>query len=111
MKQVFVDGFFHADPHPGNIFVLPDNVICYPDFGMMGRINRQGQENCADLVMSVVRLDEAEAVDALLKLTIHDEQYLDYERRYVKPPSWDTFGNQTQFAACGEMYRMVRGII
>lgn len=73
MKQVFVDGFFHADPHPGNIFVLPDNIICYLDFRMMGRINRQTQENCADLVMSVVHRNEVQATDALLKLTISDE--------------------------------------
>jgi ubiquinone biosynthesis protein len=31
-------GFFHADPHPGNIFVLPDNVICLLDFGMTGAV-------------------------------------------------------------------------
>jgi len=54
MKQVFVDGFFHGDPHPGNIFVLPNNVICYLDFGMMGRIDRESRENFSDLVMSIV---------------------------------------------------------
>jgi ubiquinone biosynthesis protein len=70
MKQIFVHGFFHADPHPGNIFILPNNVICYLDFGMMGRVDRQSRENFADLVMSVVRRDEAKTVDALLKLTI-----------------------------------------
>ena len=36
MKQIFVYGFFHADPHPGNIHILPGNVICFLDFGMMG---------------------------------------------------------------------------
>ena len=35
-KQIFEYGFFHADPHPGNLLVLPNNHICYLDFGMMG---------------------------------------------------------------------------
>jgi len=74
MKQVFVHGFFHADPHPGNIFILPNNVICYLDFGMMGRIGRQTRENFADMVMSVVRQDDSSAANTLLKLTIWDEE-------------------------------------
>jgi ubiquinone biosynthesis protein len=36
LTQIFQHGFFHADPHPGNLFVLPNNVICLIDFGMMG---------------------------------------------------------------------------
>jgi ubiquinone biosynthesis protein len=74
MKQVFVDGFFHGDPHPGNIFVLPNNVICYLDFGMMGRIDRESRENFSDLVMSIVRRDEAKATEVLLRITISDEE-------------------------------------
>ena len=74
MEQIFVHGFFHADPHPGNIFILPDNVICYLDFGMMGRIGRQMRDDFADLIMSVVRQDESSAVNVLLKLTIWDDE-------------------------------------
>lgn len=74
MKQIFVHGFFHADPHPGNIFILPNNVICYLDFGMMGRIGRQTREDFADLIMGIVRQDESEAANALLKLTNWDEE-------------------------------------
>ncbi len=74
MKQVFIHGFFHADPHPGNILILPANVICYLDFGMMGRIDRQSRENFADLVMSIVRRNEAKAADALLRIALWDEE-------------------------------------
>ncbi len=74
LKQVFDYGFFHADPHPGNIFVLPGNVICYLDFGMMGSIDRQSREDFADLVHSVVRRDESGAMQALLMLTQYDEE-------------------------------------
>jgi ubiquinone biosynthesis protein len=74
MKQVFVHGFFHADPHPGNIFILPNNVICYLDFGMMGRIGRDSREHFADLIMSIVRRDESKATEVLIRLTISDEE-------------------------------------
>lgn len=74
MKQIFVHGFFHADPHPGNIFILPNNVVCYLDFGVMGRISRQEQEDFADLAMQVVRRNEKRVVDDMLKLTYYDEE-------------------------------------
>ena len=74
MEQVFVHGFFHADPHPGNIFILPDNVICYLDFGMMGRIGRESRENFADLVMNIVRRDERKITEALLRLTVSEDE-------------------------------------
>lgn len=73
-KQIFVHGFFHADPHPGNIFVLPENVICLLDFGMMGRIDRQGREDFADLIYAVARRDAGGATGALLRLTTHDDE-------------------------------------
>jgi len=74
LKQVFDHGFFHADPHPGNIFVLPSNVICYLDFGMMGSVDRKTREDFADLVHSVVNRDESGATQAVLMLTQYDEE-------------------------------------
>ncbi len=71
-KQIFVHGFFHADPHPGNIVILAGNVVGYLDFGMMGRIDRQTREDIVDLVLAIVRQNEAKATDALLRLTKHD---------------------------------------
>jgi ubiquinone biosynthesis protein len=69
LKQVFQHGFFHADPHPGNIFALPGNVIALVDFGMVGVVDRQTRELFAELVDSVVRRSEQRAAQALLKLT------------------------------------------
>lgn len=74
MEQIFVHGFFHADPHPGNVFILPNDIICYLDFGMMGRVDRQTRENFVDLVMHAVKRDEARTTDALLALTRWDEK-------------------------------------
>ncbi len=75
LKQIFVHGFFHADPHPGNVFVLPNNVICLLDFGMMGRLDRQGRETFAQLIYSVAQRDSGQTVHALLQLTNHDDDF------------------------------------
>ena len=73
LKQIFVHGFFHADPHPGNVFALPNNVICLLDYGMMGRLDRRGRERFADLLYAVATRDETAVTRALLQLTEHDE--------------------------------------
>ena len=73
LKQAFDNGFFHADPHPGNIFVLPDNVICLVDFGMMGIVDRRTREEFVDLIDSLARHDEGKVTQALLNLTDWDE--------------------------------------
>ncbi len=72
MAQIFEYGFFHADPHPGNVFILPDNIVCYLDYGMMGRISREERERFAELLLAVVRKDESRAAAAILELTEHD---------------------------------------
>ena len=74
LKQAFDNGFFHADPHPGNIFVLPDNVICLVDFGMMGIVDRRTREEFVDLIDSLVQHHEDKATQALLNLTDWNEQ-------------------------------------
>jgi len=53
-KQVFVDGFFHADPHPGNLFVLENNAIAPVDYGMMGRLSETTMDELSELLISVV---------------------------------------------------------
>jgi len=73
LKQVFEYGFFHADPHPGNIFVLPNNVICLIDFGMMGSVDTFTKERFVDLLDSIVRKDVSKAAQTILKLTTWDE--------------------------------------
>jgi ubiquinone biosynthesis protein len=73
-KQIFSFGFFHADPHPGNIFVLPGNVICLIDFGMMGALDRATRENFVNLVESIIARDEPRTAQVLLKLTDWEDE-------------------------------------
>ncbi len=74
LRQVFHYGFFHADPHPGNFFVLPDNVIGLIDFGMVGVVDRKTREIFVDLLDSVVHKNAAIAAEALLKLTTWEKE-------------------------------------
>lgn len=69
MEQIFVHGFFHADPHPGNIFILPDNVPCFIDFGQMGRLSLKEREDFADLVLNLVAANESRVAAGVLKVT------------------------------------------
>ena len=72
-EQIFKHGFFHADPHPGNICILPGNVICYLDFGMMGYIDRRSMETFADIIIGYVRRDVAAIADAVMRIVEWDD--------------------------------------
>jgi len=74
LKQIFEHGFFHADPHPGNIFVLPGDVICLFDFGMTGSVDRRTREDFVDLVDSVAQRDAGRTTRVLLDLTVWEEE-------------------------------------
>jgi ubiquinone biosynthesis protein len=74
LRQIFTFGFFHADPHPGNVFVLPGNVICLLDFGMMGAVDRGTRERFVSLVDGIIRQDEPRTTQVLLKLTEWDDE-------------------------------------
>lgn len=74
LNQIFIFGFFHADPHPGNLFVLPGNVICLLDFGMMGAVNRSTREIFVALVDAIISRDEPRTTQILIKLTDWDDE-------------------------------------
>ncbi len=62
-NQVFRDGFFHADQHPGNCFVEKDGTICAIDFGIMGRLDREHRYYLADMLMGFLRRDYETVAD------------------------------------------------
>jgi ubiquinone biosynthesis protein len=74
LDMIFDFGFYHADPHPGNILLLPGNCIGLLDFGMVGVVDRQTREMFVELVDSVVRRNEGRAAQVLLQLTSWEQQ-------------------------------------
>lgn len=71
VKQMFTDGFFHADPHPGNIYVR-DGKIVFIDMGMMGRLTARDRELFKGAVFAVVQNDSAELKNILLTLGTYE---------------------------------------
>ena len=74
LRQIFDHGFFQADPHPGNIFVLPENVICLIDFGMVGSVDRRTRERFVELIDAVVRKDPYRTSQAFLEIVDREEE-------------------------------------
>ncbi len=70
LKEVFEDGFFHADLHPGNLFVMPGDVIGVVDFGMVGRLDETTRTQLLLLVIAVVDQDADRITDSLARLGV-----------------------------------------
>jgi len=87
--QVFRDGFFHADMHPGNAFVRADGALCVVDFGIMGRIDRPTRYFLADMLLGFITRDYARVAD------VH------FQAGYI-PPDTDREVFQQAIRAVGE---------
>ncbi|MCK5315488.1 MAG: AarF/ABC1/UbiB kinase family protein, partial [Anaerolineales bacterium] len=70
LKEVLEDGYFHADPHPGNLLIMPGEVICVLDFGTVGRLDNRNRVNFARLFIVAVQIDTAGIVDQLIRMGI-----------------------------------------
>jgi ubiquinone biosynthesis protein len=66
LKQVLDFGLFHADPHPGNVFILPDQVICMLDYGMVGRLGQDLKDQLIDLLQALLNRDVDRIISQLL---------------------------------------------
>jgi len=68
LHQVFKQGFFHADPHPGNILILPDGRVCFLDYGMVGSLSPTHRERLLDILVGVATQDAGRIAKTLLQL-------------------------------------------
>jgi ubiquinone biosynthesis protein len=66
LKMILVDGFFQADPHPGNVFYLPGNRLVMIDFGMVGRLSPTRRNQVVDLLAGIAQMDQEPMIDVLL---------------------------------------------
>lgn len=66
LKQVLEHGLFHGDPHPGNLFILPDHVICMLDYGMVGRLGQDLKDQLINLLQALLDKDVDSIISQLL---------------------------------------------
>lgn len=69
MKQILEDGFFHADPHPGNILILPDGKFSLLDWGMVGRITPETRLKLISLIEAIIDKDSETVLNVFLNFT------------------------------------------
>lgn len=69
LKMIVEDGFFHADPHPGNVFYLPGNRIAFIDFGMVGRLSARRRDELLRLLLGLVERRARDVAEVLLAWT------------------------------------------
>ncbi|MDD5435136.1 MAG: AarF/UbiB family protein, partial [Nitrospira sp.] len=70
LTQIFEHGFFHADPHPGNIIILEDGRICFHDFGIMGHLDDEMVDNLANIFLAFMDKDIDRMMDVYLEIGI-----------------------------------------
>ncbi len=68
-QQIFIDGFFHADPHPGNIFYLDDGRLGIIDCGMIGRLDPRTQQLLTEMLLAIVDIDAQRCAQLTLELS------------------------------------------
>jgi ubiquinone biosynthesis protein len=73
LKQIFDHGFFHADPHPGNLMALSGNRVAFIDFGMVGRIHYETKALLSDILVGVVDHDIDKIADRFMTMGVIDE--------------------------------------
>ncbi|GGM18388.1 ABC transporter [Paraliobacillus quinghaiensis] len=77
-QQILVDGFFHADPHPGNVTALPKDVVAFIDFGMVGRLTPDMRTHFSTLVIALMRQSTDGVIKALTQMgTLPDDVHMD----------------------------------
>jgi len=78
LKMIVEDGFFHADPHPGNVFYLGGNRLAFIDFGMVGRLSARRREELLQLLLGLVQHQPQDVADVLLDWTADQQGSTDH---------------------------------
>jgi ubiquinone biosynthesis protein len=72
--QIFIEGLFHADPHPGNILILPDETIAFMDFGMVGRLTPEMRVHFSSFIIALMRQSTDGIMKSIERIGLIDEQ-------------------------------------
>jgi len=93
LTQVFIHGFFHADPHPGNIIITKDKKIAFVDFGIVGHFDENLKNKSIELFYGIIESDTDKIVDTLVELSdteVKNKDELKYEISDLLMPLQDS---------------------
>ncbi len=79
LEQIYINGFFHGDPHPGNLLIIGDDTLCLLDYGIMGRIRPRQREYLVETMVGTVNRDPARVTDGVLRLTRPSSEHISVE--------------------------------
>lgn len=90
LTQIFIHGFFHADPHPGNIIITKEGKIAFVDFGIFGKFDEKLRKESIKLFEGIITNDIDEIVDSLLKIGsvkkgFNEEDFKEEIKNVIKP--------------------------
>lgn len=112
IQQVLKYGFFHADPHPGNVFMTPEGKIVFIDFGAMGTLYPQDKELLENLLLHFIQKDVKKAIETIkdlaVKYNVPDERQLERE---LKEIVYLVDGNALSEISIGDIFEKVRVIL
>lgn len=77
LKQIIVDGFAHADPHPGNVYLTPENKIALMDLGMVAKFSKEMQETVLKLMIGLSNYDSSRVSEIILSISEYDKKNVD----------------------------------
>ncbi|UCF08534.1 MAG: AarF/ABC1/UbiB kinase family protein [Thermoplasmata archaeon] len=80
IKQIFIDGFFHADPHQANIFVIKGNRVCFLDFGAIGYLDAETRDLVGSFYIALISQNVGKAAQALIELSGKSERDVNLQR-------------------------------
>ncbi|UCE37319.1 MAG: AarF/ABC1/UbiB kinase family protein [Thermoplasmata archaeon] len=80
IKQIFIDGFFHADPHQDNIFVMKGNRVCFLDFGAIGYMNDETREQVGTFYISLIQKNVSKAASTFVEMSQGRESEINFQR-------------------------------
>ena len=101
LKQLLTDGFFHADPHPGNLRIMEDGRLAFFDFGMVGHVSREIQMNLVNTILCLINRDYKGVVDNFVLLGLLDKNFdrLDEVAAALQPVYDARFGHERDISA------------
>ncbi len=112
LKQVFIHGFFQADPHPGNALVMENNVICFLDFGMFGRLDVRSLAALARAMHAITKKDIDKLIRAMRDLAMLPERELLPELRIALTDLMEQYyGIPLKQISMGRLLRDIVGLI